>query len=74
MESWTVGVRVQAKLTLDLCRAPEVDACDLGQVAGGEVGVISAGPVASGEHWWWEVDFQDGRRGWVAQVLLGVAP
>ena len=74
VESWAEGVRVQAKLTLDLCSAPDVHTCDLGQVAGGEVGTISDGPVASGEHWWWEVDFQDGRKGWVAQVLLGVAP
>ncbi len=74
VENWTAGVRVQAKLALDLCSAPNVHACDLGQVAAGETGVIGEGPVASGEHWWWEVDFADGRKGWVAQVLLGLAP
>ncbi len=73
-ESWAEGTRVQTKLALDLCRTPDVHSCDLGQIAAGAIGAIGAGPVASGEHWWWEVSFQDGHRGWVAQVLLESAP
>ncbi len=70
-ESWTPGTRVTVKDNLDLCRTPDVTACDAGALSAGEAGVIVSGPVGSGEHWWWEVEFQDGRAGWIAQVLLG---
>ena len=70
-EGWTPGTRVTVRDNLDLCRTPDVTACDAGAVSTGEEGVIVSGPVGSGEHWWWEVEFQDGRAGWIAQVLLG---
>jgi len=71
-ESWTPGTRVTANDDLKLCRTPDVSACEEGAaVVSGEEGVIVSGPVGSGEHWWWEVELQDGRAGWIAQVLLG---
>jgi hypothetical protein len=72
VESWEVGKMVVMRADLNLCRIPDVNACDIGRAAAGEMGTIVEGPVPSGEHWWWEVEFQDGRAGWIAQVLLGV--
>lgn len=70
VESWQPGVRVTLKDDLNLCRIPDVTACDAGQATRGETGTIVSGPVPAGEHYWWEVEFQDGRAGWVAQVLI----
>lgn len=70
VESWGVGTMVVLKMDLDLCRIPDVLACDVGSASEGEIGTIVQGPVPAGEHWWWEVEFQDGRAGWVAQALL----
>ncbi len=72
VEAWNVGTMVVLRADLDLCRIPDVMACDAGSAAEGEIGAIIQGPVPAGEHWWWEVEFQDGRAGWVAQVLLGI--
>lgn len=72
VEAWEVGTLVVMRADLNLCRIPDVNACDIGRAAAGEMGTIVEGPVPSGEHWWWEVEFQDGRAGWIAQVLLGV--
>jgi protein phosphatase len=71
VESWEVGRMVVMRADLNLCRIPDVTACDIGRAAAGEMGTIVEGPVPAGEHWWWEVEFQDGRAGWIAQVLLG---
>ncbi len=71
VESWEVGGMVVMRADLNLCRIPDVTACDIGRASAGEMGTIVEGPVPSGEHWWWEVEFQDGRAGWIAQVLLG---
>lgn len=71
VESWDVGDRVVLKADLDLCRIPDVDACDAGAGTIGTGGIITDGPVGAGEHWWWEVELPDGRAGWIAQVLLG---
>lgn len=71
VEFWEVGDMVVVRADLNLCRIPDVTACDIGRAAAGEMGVIVEGPVPAGEHWWWEVEFQDGRAGWIAQVLLG---
>jgi serine/threonine protein phosphatase PrpC len=73
-ESWSVGDQVTTKDALDLCSVPDVTACDMGSVAAGEVGTVVEGPVPAGDHWWWKVEFEDGRTGWIAQVLLGSAP
>ncbi len=70
VESWDVSTIVILKADLDLCRIPQVTACNMGAASAGEIATIVAGPVPSGEHWWWEVEFQDGRSGWIAQVLL----
>ncbi len=72
VEAWDVGTMVVLRADLDLCRIPDVTACDAGSASEGEIGAIVQGPVPGGEHWWWEVEFQDGRAGWVAQVLLGI--
>ncbi len=71
VEAWDVGTMVALKSDLDLCRIPDVTTCDAGSASEAEIGTIIKGPVPAGEHWWWEVEFQDGRAGWVAQVLLG---
>jgi serine/threonine protein phosphatase PrpC/Na+-transporting methylmalonyl-CoA/oxaloacetate decarboxylase gamma subunit len=73
-ESWIAGDQVTTKDQLDLCRVPDVTACDMGSVVAGEIGTVVEGPVAAGDHWWWQVEFEDGRTGWVAQVLLDSAP
>ena len=70
VESWEENDLVEMKGALDLCRVPEVTSCDAGEVAQGEIGTIVDGPIPSGEHWWWKVEFEDGRAGWIAQVLL----
>ena len=70
VENWSEGVSVATKDALDLCRVPDVTVCDMGQVATGEVGTVVEGPIPAGEHWWWKVEFDDGRIGWIAQVLL----
>ncbi|MCZ7539444.1 MAG: protein phosphatase 2C domain-containing protein [Anaerolineae bacterium] len=72
VETWEVGTMVALKTDLNLCRIPDVLACDSGSASEGEIGTIVQGPIPAGEHWWWEVEFQDGRAGWVAQVLLGI--
>jgi hypothetical protein len=73
-ESWVPGDRVMTRDTLDLCRVPDVTACDMGSVAADEIGTVVEGPVPAGDHWWWRVEFEDGRAGWIAQVLLSGAP
>jgi serine/threonine protein phosphatase PrpC len=73
-ESWIAGDEVTTKDALDLCSVPDITACDMGSVAAGEVGTVVEGPVPAGDHWWWKVEFEDGRTGWIAQVLLGSAP
>ncbi len=72
VENWESGQEVVLKADLDLCRIPDVTACDAGSATSGETGVVVGGPVPSGDHWWWEIEFQDGRSGWIAQVLLGI--
>lgn len=72
VENWDEGVEVKMLDDLDLCRVPDVAKCDTGKVSAGETGVVVGGPTASGEHWWWQVEFEDGRTGWIAQVLLGL--
>ena len=69
-----MGDEVTTKDALDLCSVPDVTACDMGSVAAGEVGTVVEGPVPAGDHYWWKVEFEDGRTGWVAQVLLDSAP
>ena len=69
---WEVGTTVVLLDTLNLCRVPDVSACDMGQANRDEEGTIVNGPEAGGEHWWWEIEFQDGRSGWIAQVLLAL--
>ena len=71
-EQWSEGDEVVTKTALDLCGVPDVTVCDTGQVDAGETGTIVEGPIPAGEHWWWKVEFGEGRSGWVAQVLLGV--
>ncbi len=73
-ESWIAGSRVTTKDALDLCRVPDITACDMGSVTAGETGTVLEGPVPAGDHWWWKVEFEDGRTGWIAQVLLDSAP
>lgn len=70
VESWQDGAAVVTTLDLELCETPIVTTCAAGPVSAGERGVITDGPTASGEHWWWKVEFADGRSGWIAQVLL----
>jgi len=67
VEVWNVGTMVVLKADLDLCRIPDVMACDAGGAFEGEIGAIVQGPVPAGEHWWWEVEFQDGR-GWPSVI------
>jgi serine/threonine protein phosphatase PrpC len=70
VEHWQAGDSVVTKETLDLCSAPDVTTCDVGEVASGETGTVVEEPVPAGEHWWWKIEFEGGRSGWVAQVLL----
>jgi serine/threonine protein phosphatase PrpC len=70
VESWADGELVATKTALDLCRIPDITACTMGAVEQGEVGAIVDGPTPAGEHWWWKVEYDDGRSGWIAQVLL----
>jgi hypothetical protein len=70
VENWNRGTVVVILGDLDLCRIPSVEACDAGAASRDENGIITDGPTASGEHWWWRVQFSDGRAGWIAQVLL----
>lgn len=70
VESWTAGDMVAMKTTLDLCRTTSVLYCDAGQATTDEIGTVVDGPVEAEGHWWWEIEFSDGRRGWIAQALL----
>jgi serine/threonine protein phosphatase PrpC len=70
VESWSQGDFVKLKTDLELRETPDVDASVTGEAALNEIGTVVAGPVAAGEHWWWEIEFPDGRKGWIAQVLL----
>ncbi len=70
-DSFPINSIVVAQVNLDLCSLPSVQACsEVGSVLAGETGKVLAGPVASGEHWWWQIEFSNDRTGWVAQVLL----
>ncbi|MBN1201436.1 MAG: protein phosphatase 2C domain-containing protein [Anaerolineae bacterium] len=71
VESWDTGTTVVMKMDLELRVTPSVTADASGTVTAGETATIIDGPTASGEHWWWRIQFEDGRVGWVAQVLLG---
>jgi serine/threonine protein phosphatase PrpC len=71
VEEWTAGTTVVMKANLTLCQTPSVTQCTAGGASTGETGTIVDGPRASGEHWWWRVQFEGGRAGWIAQVLLG---
>lgn len=73
VEAWANGAAVVTRQELELCETPIVTTCGAGLALAGEQGVIVEGPTASGEHWWWKVEFPDGRAGWIAQVLLGPA-
>ena len=73
VETWTDGDAVLTRQELQLCETPIVTTCGAGLASTSEQGVIVDGPTASGEHWWWKVEFPDGRTGWIAQVLLGPA-
>jgi protein phosphatase len=70
-ETWEPGQEVVLKDDLKLCRVPDVNACDAGTAQRDETATIVSGPTPSGDHWWWKVEFEDGRTGWIAQVLLG---
>jgi len=71
VETWGVGTTVALKGPLTLRESQSVDAPPAGDAAEGEVGTVVEGPVPAGGHWWWRVEFEDGRAGWIAQVLLG---
>ncbi|MBI5961245.1 MAG: serine/threonine-protein phosphatase [Chloroflexi bacterium] len=70
VEGWEADQTVVMLTDLDLCHIPDVTACDVGTARAGETGTIADGPVPAGEHWWWQIEFEDGRTGWIAQVLL----
>lgn len=69
-DSFPLNSTVLVLADLDLCSTPSVTSCDSGQAFKDEEAQVLAGPVASGEHWWWQVDFGGERIGWVAQVLI----
>lgn len=73
VEAWSDGVSVITRQELQLCETPLVTTCAAGLARAGETGVVVDGPISSGEHWWWKVEFVDGRVGWIAQVLLSPA-
>lgn len=73
VEPWSAGTSVTLKTSLTLRESQSVDAAPAGDAAEGETGTVVDGPVAANGHWWWRVEFEDGRAGWIAQVLLGVS-
>lgn len=73
VERWVPGSKVAVVTDLILRRTPDVDGAETGDVTAGEIGTVLEGPTASGEHWWWRVQFEDGREGWIAQVLLSAS-
>jgi hypothetical protein len=72
VETWGTGTRVTLKETLALRESQSVNAPAAGDATEGETGTVIEGPVAADGHWWWRVEFEDGRAGWIAQVLLGL--
>lgn len=72
-ELWESGVAVVVKEDLELRDIPSLLGSETSTAAAGETATISAGPVAADAHWWWQIRFEDGRIGWIAQPLLGFA-
>ncbi len=72
-ELWDSGVGVVLKEDLALREIPSLGGAELDTATAGETAVITQGPVAADDHWWWRLSFEDGRTGWVAQPLLGYA-
>lgn len=73
VETWGLGARVTLKSALTLRESQSITAPSTGDAAEGEIGTVVEGPVAAEGHWWWRVEFADGRAGWIAQVLLSAS-
>ena len=72
-EEWEAGVQVLTKAEFILRQTPSLDGSETGPVAADETASVAQGPVAAEGHWWWRLEFEDGRVGWVAQPLLSYA-
>jgi hypothetical protein len=73
-EAWQPGTMVYVKDNFLLRAAPSLQGEETSQVAFNETASVVEGPVAADGHWWWKIEFGDGRNGWVAQPLLSYIP
>jgi uncharacterized protein YgiM (DUF1202 family) len=67
---FSIGEAVEPTTGLSVRKRPTTDATREGVVPEGVPGVVRAGPTEGDGYTWWEVEYEDGLRGWSAENWL----
>ncbi len=62
-----IGDRVQTGKASPVWNNPPIAGELIGNQPAQSLGTLTAGPVRSGDSWWWEVNFNTGADGWIAE-------
>jgi len=73
-KKFAANQRVRTLLSTQVWSIPTPFSALVTTEAGGALGTITdvAGPILRGGEWWWNVKFDDGRRGWCEEISLGL--
>jgi parallel beta-helix repeat protein len=69
---FTIGDRVKTTANLNVREGPGLSYIVMGTVPEGAHGQIMAGPVEADGYVWWDVDYDNGVRGWSAENWLTI--
>jgi hypothetical protein len=64
---FTMGDRVQTTWKVTVRSTPSNSGTALGTQLKGAMGRVAGGPSYANLQWWWQIDFDSGADGWVAQ-------
>jgi hypothetical protein len=67
---FTIGDRVQTTWKITVRSTPSNSGTALGTQLKGTMGRVVGGPSYANLQWWWQIDFDSGVDGWVAQGKL----
>lgn len=72
--AFATGDVVETTDNLNVRSSPGLSGTVLGVQLTGSLGTVIGGPVFADGFWWWQVNFDTGADGWVAEDFLGLAP
>lgn len=72
--TFAIGNRVESTADLNVRSNAGLNSSILGVQALGAQGTVIGGPVFADGRWWWQMDFDTGADGWVAEDFLEIPP